>query len=220
MTAEMNRREAIIRKARNAELRRECSVVGDVVLVLKTVITNGKFIHAAGADRPCVGYAHLGTAHDLSLDGVDRLSGEWQECSIAVPIVSVSIIPSKGSPNLLLAGKDVIDLGGVCVPREDGAAAVESEGVIDVFWQRRVRNQGEKNGSGITELSGWDDIQVAARRKRITDDRVGVRSQTSHWIDLSGSYSTSGCRIVAFVLKYGPTQRVGANLRLNPGLSV
>src|SRR5436305_1661504 len=63
-------------------------------------------------------------------------------------------------------------------------------------------------------------IQVAARRKRITDDRVGVRSQTSHWIDLPGGYSTSGCRIVDFVLKYGPTQRVGANLRLNPGLSV
>jgi len=216
----VNRGETVVWKAGNSELRCKLGIIGDVVLVLKAIVAYREFIHAAGVDRPCVGYAHLGTAHDLSLDGVDRLSGEWQECSIAVPIVSVSIIPSKGSPNLLLAGKDVIDLGGVCVPREDGAAAVESEGVIDVFWQRRVRNQGEKNGSGITELTGRDDIQVAARRKRITDDRVGVRSQTSHWIDLPGGYSTSGCRIVDFVLKYGPTQRVGANLRLNPGLSV
>src|SRR5213082_1479230 len=85
MTAEVNRGETVVWKAGNSELRCKLGIIGDVVLVLKAIVAYREFIHAAGVDRPCVGYAHLGTAHDLSLDGVDRLSWEWQECSIAVP---------------------------------------------------------------------------------------------------------------------------------------
>src|SRR2546430_4191017 len=44
------------------------------------------------------------------------------------------------------------------IPREYWAAAVESEGVIDVSWQRRVRNHGEENRCSITELSGRDNV--------------------------------------------------------------
>src|SRR5690349_8000253 len=116
MATKAHGREAIVGNARNSQLRSEFGVIGDVVLVLKTVVAHGKFIHAAAADRPCMGYAHLWTAHDLSLDGVDWLSREGQECPTIIPVITVSIIPGKGSPQLLFAGQNVINLGGISVP--------------------------------------------------------------------------------------------------------
>ena len=158
MAAEFHGREAVVGNARNSQLRSEFGVIGDVVLVLKTVVAHREFIHAAAADRPCMGDAHLRTTHDLSLNGVDRLSGKGQECPAVVPVIPVSLIPSKGPPKLLPAREDVIDFAGIRIPREYWAAAVESEGVIDVSWQRRVRNHGEENRCSITELSGRDNV--------------------------------------------------------------
>ena len=115
MTAEAHGRETVVGNARDSQLRSEFGVIGDVVLVLKTVVPHGEFIDAAAADRPGVGNAHLGSAHNLPLDRVNWLSGEGQESPAAVPVVPVSVIPGKGPPQLLLAGKHVIDFGGVCV---------------------------------------------------------------------------------------------------------
>src|SRR5256884_2472257 len=44
--------------------------------LFRSVVAHREFIHAAAADRPCMGDAHLRTTHDLSLNGVDRLSGK------------------------------------------------------------------------------------------------------------------------------------------------
>src|SRR6266851_715182 len=101
---------------------------------------------------------YLWTTHDLSLNGVDRLSGERQERPAIVPVVPIPVIPSKGSPQFLLTGQNVIDFAGIRIPREYWAAATESKVVIFVSWQRRVRNQGEKNGSGVAELPGGNNV--------------------------------------------------------------
>src|SRR5262249_22237328 len=116
MAAEAHGRETGVRNARDSQLRSKFSVIGDVVLVLKTVVSHGEFVHAPAADRPRMCDANLWAAHNLLFDGVDRLSGERQERPAAVPVIPVPVIPSKGPPQLLLAGKNMVDLARVGVP--------------------------------------------------------------------------------------------------------
>src|SRR5438445_518750 len=62
VAAEAHGRETVVGNTCNSQLWREFSVIGDVILVLKSVVSNREFIHAAAADRPCMGDAHLRTA--------------------------------------------------------------------------------------------------------------------------------------------------------------
>src|SRR5947208_16846966 len=101
MTAEVNRGETVVWKAGNSELRCKLGIIGDVVLVLKAIVAYREFIHAAGVDRPCVGYAHLGTAYDLSHDGFYRRLWVWMDGYMDGSIVSVPVIARVGLPILL-----------------------------------------------------------------------------------------------------------------------
>ena len=110
MAAELHGRKTVVGNAGDPQLRCKLRIVSNVVLVLKTVIAYRKFVHATAVDRPCVGDANLWTTHNLTFDGIDRLTGEWQERAAIIPVIPVSVIPSEGPPQLLLAGKNVVDL--------------------------------------------------------------------------------------------------------------
>ena len=116
MAAELHGRKTVVGNAGDPQLRCKLRIVSNVVLVLKTVIAYRKFVHATAVDRPCVGDANLWTTHNLTFDGIDRLTGEWQERAAIIPVIPVSVIPRKGAPDLLLRCENVIDFGGVCVP--------------------------------------------------------------------------------------------------------
>ena len=98
MAAETHGREAIVGNTRNSQLRSELGIIRDVVPVLKTVVSHREFINAAAADRPRMGDANLWAAYNLPLHGINRLSGEGQERSAAVPVISVPVIPGKRPP--------------------------------------------------------------------------------------------------------------------------
>src|SRR5262245_55999055 len=106
--AEAQRREAVVGNPGNSQRRSDLVVVGDVVAVVKAVVAHGGLVDHAAADRPRVGDADLGTADHLPLHGVERLPGERQEGSTAVSVETVSMIPGKRAPQLLLAGEHMV----------------------------------------------------------------------------------------------------------------
>ena len=98
MSGEAQRGETVIGNAGNTQLRSDLGIVGNVIHVVETVVTHGKLVHAAAADGPGMRDANLRTTNGLALHGVHRLPGERREGPAVVPVVAISMIPSKGSP--------------------------------------------------------------------------------------------------------------------------
>src|SRR5271157_1744282 len=89
--AERHAWQASIGNTRNPHLRCEFGVIGDVVGVLKAVVTQREDIHRMLIDRPGVLEAYLRSSHFLLLVGVDGLSRErWEGRAVAVvPVANV-----------------------------------------------------------------------------------------------------------------------------------